>query len=312
MSITPSPLSSSAAPKSGTTSYAAPPPEGGSGSHIPTIILAIVTVIGLGGLGWYAKGLNERIDAMKTTIDSTLASQGETLQRLSKNLEKTEARATDIQGAVTATQSKLGATQGEIQKAHEAAAELARQQQEAQENAAKLGGQLSQLQQEQVSTKGAVGNLATDITGVKGEVQSTKKDLAATQNQLKSVIGDLGVQSDLIAHTKGDLEELRQRGERDYVEFDLRKNNKAQKVGGVQLLLKNTDPKKLKYSVALTVDDKNMEKKDKTVFEPVQFYQQGYAMPAEIVVNQIYKDRIVGYLSTPKKKDNRTPMRAAS
>src|ERR1035437_4530733 len=311
MSITPSPLSSSAAPKSGTPSYAAPP-EGGSGSHIPTIILAIVTVIGIGGLGWYAKGLNERIDAMKASLDSAIASQGETLQRLSKNLEKTEARASDIQGAVSATQTKLGATQGEIQKAHAAAAELAKQQQEAQENATKLGGHLSQLQQEQVSTKGAVGSLATDITGVKGEVQSTKQDLAATKNQLQSVIGDLGVQSGLIAHTKTDLEELRQRGERDYVEFDLRKDKKAQKVAGVQLLLKNTDPKKLKYTVALTVDDKNMEKKDKTVFEPVQFYQQGYAMPAEIVVNQIYKDRIVGYLSTPKKKVDRLPMKAQS
>ena len=312
MSITPSPLSSSAAPKGGNPSYAAPPPAGDSPSHIPTIILAIVTVIGLGGLGWYAKGLNERIDAMKTTIDSTLASQGETLQRLSKNLEKTEARASDIQGAVSATQTKLGATQSEIQKAHAAAAELAKQQQEAQENAAKLGGQLSQLQQEQVSTKGAVGSLATDVTGVKGEVQSTKQELAATKNQLQSVIGDLGVQSGLIAHTKTDLEELRQRGERDYIEFDLRKDKKAKKVGPVQLLLKGTDPKKMKYTLALTVDDKNMEKKDKTVFEPVQFYQQGYSMPAEIVVNQIYKDRIVGYVSTPKKKVDRMPMKAQS
>jgi hypothetical protein len=145
MSITPSPLSSAGGPTGGNPSYSAPPPAGGSGSHIPTIVLAIVTVIGLGGLGWYAKGLNERIDAMKTTIDSTLASQGETLQRLSKNLEKTEARASDIQGAVSATQSKLGATQGEIQKAHAAAAELAKQQQEAQENASRSRFPLKEL-----------------------------------------------------------------------------------------------------------------------------------------------------------------------
>ena len=312
MSITPSPLSSSDEPKGGRSNYAEEPPEGGIRSHVPTIVLAIVTVLGFAGLGWYAKGLNERVDAMKSSLDSTIAAQGETLQRLSQSLEKTEARATDIQGAVAATQSKLGATQGEIQKAHQAAAELARQQQEAQENAAKLGGQLSQLQQDQVTTKGAVGSLSTDVTGVKGDLQSTKQDLAATKSKLESTIGDLGIQSGLIAKTKGDLEELRQRGERDYVEFDLRKDKKAQKVGPITLLLKNADPKKMKYTVALTVDDKNMEKKDKTVFEPVQFYQQGYAMPAEIVVNQVFKDRVVGYLSTPKKKESRTPMRAAS
>src|SRR5689334_3705144 len=123
MSITPSPLSSSTPPP-GNPVYVAPPSAGGPASHTPTIILAIVTVLGLGGLGWYAKGLNDRLENMKTTIDGTLASQGETLQRLSKNLEKTEARASDIQGVVSATQSKLGLTQGEIQKAHEAAAEL--------------------------------------------------------------------------------------------------------------------------------------------------------------------------------------------
>ncbi len=318
MSITASPLTPSEGSRGGNTSYTAPPPAGGPPSRLPLILLGVVMVLGFAGLFLYAKSLNDRLDETKKSLDGALASQGETLQRLSRRLEQSDAKTTDLQGAFTVTQTKLGATQSEIQKAHQAAAELARKQeeaqQEAQNTAAKLGTQLGQLQQEQVSTKGAVGSLSTDVTGVKGEVQSTKQELAATKNQLQSVIGDLGVQSGLIAHTRGDLEELRQKGEREYVEFDLRKakDKKPQRIAGVQLLLLNTDPKKLRYSIGLTVDDKNTEKKDKTVFEPVQFYQQGYTLPAEIVVNQIYKDRIVGYISTPKKKESRTPMKAQS
>ncbi|MBI4459775.1 MAG: hypothetical protein HY648_06930, partial [Acidobacteria bacterium] len=159
---------------------------------------------------------------------------------------------------------------------------------------------------------GSVGSLSTDVTGVRAEVKSTKEDLEATRSELKRVVGDLGVQSDLVAHNRAELEELKRLGTRDYVEFDLTKNKRAQRVGLVQLELKNTDVKKQKYTVNLIVDDRSIEKKDKTVHEPVQFYQEGYTGATEIVVNQVYKDRIVGYVSVPKKRESRTPMGSSS
>ena len=308
MSITPSPVPRPEGSPSGErAAYTPPAAEGNAKSHLPVIILAVVIVLGLGGLFLYAKSLSDRMDEVKSSLSSALASQGETLQRLSNRLEKADARTNDLQGTVAVTQNRLGTTQSELQKAHQAAADLAMQQKESKESAAQLASQLGQLQQEQVTTKGAVGSLSTDVTGVKGEVKSTREDLAATKSQLQSVIGDLGVQSGLIAHSRADLDELRQRGERDYVEFDLRKSNKAQRVGSVQVELKKTDPKKLRYTIGLTADDRTIEKKDKTVFEPVQFYQQGNRAPSELVVNQITKDRIVGYISTPKMKEQRSP-----
>jgi hypothetical protein len=47
-------------------------------------------------------------------------------------------------------------------------------------------------------------------------------------------------------------------------------------------------------------DDKSTEKKDKNVNEPVQFYVAKAAQPYEIVINNVGKDQISGYLSTPK------------
>jgi DNA repair exonuclease SbcCD ATPase subunit len=311
MSITPTPFSRSEGPPSG-EAFTPPPTEGNVKSHIPVIILAIVVVIGLGGLFLYTKGVSDRLVQVKSTLDNTLATQAQNLEKLGRRQEQADTRTNELQGTVSVTQNRLGMTQSELQKAHQIAADLAKQQQASQESAAQLASQVGQLQQEQVSTKGAVGSLSTDVTGVKSEVKSTKEDLAATKSQLQSVMGDLGVQSGLIAHTKSDLDELRARGERDYIEFDLRKSNKPKKVGAIQLELKKTDPKKLRYTLDLTVDDKNIEKKDKTVFEPVQFYQQGNRMPSEIVVNQVYKDRIVGYISMPKMKEQRVPMKTPS
>jgi hypothetical protein len=50
----------------------------------------------------------------------------------------------------------------------------------------------------------------------------------------------------------------------------------------------------------LVVDDKQIEKKDKTVDELWQFIVRGSQRPYEVVVFEVGKDRVTGYLSTPK------------
>ena len=120
---------------------------------------------------------------------------------------------------------------------------------------------------------------------------------------MQRAFGDLGVQSGLIARNRDELAELKLRGDRDYIEFDLRKSDEPQKYGGgIPLQLKKTDVKRQKYTVDLLADDLTIEKKDKNTNEPVQFYQQGFRVPSEIVVNEIHKDRIVGYISVPKQR----------
>jgi hypothetical protein len=185
-----------------------------------------------------------------------------------------------------------------LQRTRQITAQLAQQQRQ---SAEVLSSQLGQLQLEQETTKGTVGNISTDVTGVRQEVAQTKQDLASTRSELQRVVGDLGVQSDLVARNRTELAELRALGMRDYYEFDLRKTKQPQKVGDVSILLKKTDVKRQKFTFNLIADDRTIEKKDKTVNEPVQFYQDGSRQVAEIVINQIYKDRIVGYVSAPKK-----------
>jgi len=97
-----------------------------------------------------------------------------------------------------------------------------------------------------------------------------------------------------------ELMELRRRGERTYYEFKLHKGDAAQNVGTIKLALKKVDQKKSKFTLAVNSDDKNIEKKDKNLDEPVQFYSGKNPALFEIVVNNISKNQVQGYLSTPK------------
>ena len=69
------------------------------------------------------------------------------------------------------------------------------------------------------------------------------------------------------------------------------------------LRLKDADAKRHKFNLVLIVDDLEIEKKDKTLLEPVQFYRKGSRQLNEIVVYSVEKNRITGYLSTPKAGD---------
>jgi hypothetical protein len=68
----------------------------------------------------------------------------------------------------------------------------------------------------------------------------------------------------------------------------------------VKLQAKKVDDKHSKYTLMVSADDKNIEKKDKSLDEPVQFYTGKDPVLYEIVVNTISKNVVSGYLSTPK------------
>ena len=125
-------------------------------------------------------------------------------------------------------------------------------------------------------------------------------DMDRLFGELKRVTGDLGVQSGYIATNAKELSTLRLLGERNYFDFKIGRTGKAERVGEVAIILKKTDIKHNKYSLEVLAGDKRTEKKEKTINEPVQFYLSRVRLPFEIVVNEVQKDYIVGYLAAPK------------
>jgi chromosome segregation ATPase len=215
-------------------------------------------------------------------------------QALGTELDRANARIADLKGQLDVTSNKLGLTEDEIAHAKGLAQTIRKQQQD---NDAQLRSQIGQVQAD-TSTK--FGEVATEISGTKTDIAGTKADLEATKNKLQSTVGDLGVQSGLIARNHDEVEELKRLGERDIFEFALGKTKGPQHVGPIQMLLRKTDPKHYKFTVNVIADDKSIEKRDKTAEEPIQFYVRGARAPYEVIVFEVAKDQIKGYLSTPK------------
>jgi chromosome segregation ATPase len=213
---------------------------------------------------------------------------------LGAELEKTNTQLADLKGQLQVTSQKLGLTQDELAQARALSASLKRQQETSN---AKLREQIGAVEQD---TSAKLGQVATEISGTKSDVAATKADLEATKSKLQSTVGDLGVQSGLIARNHDEVEELKRLNERDIFEFDLNKSQGLQHLGPIQLKLNKVDTKRFKYTMNVVADDKTIEKKDKTVGEPVQFYVRGARSPYEIVVFEVSKDHAKGYLSTPK------------
>lgn len=269
-----------------------PEPEGSNPYEAAStprwIYVVFVAAFGLIGYLVYAG------NAAKTKLENDLAQANSKEAILSAQIDQTNSRLADMKAQQDMTLQKLGFTQAELAQAR-ALAQNIRESQKASDE--KLTAQIGQVKQD---TDTKIGAVSTDLTGAKGDINATKQDLEATKAKLTSTVGDLGVQSGLIARNQEELEQLKRQGERNIFELHLTKSKTPTHVGPIQVTLTKTDPKKFKYTLMVIADDKTIEKKDKTADEPVQFYIHGVPRPYEIVVFDVTKDKINGYLSTPK------------
>lgn len=252
-------------------------------SNIGKWILIILAVAYAGASAFFIYDQHGKQE--KLTQDQS-ASQKQ-IGDLTKRMQAAEADSETLARQLGMTKKELAARAGELQREQQVAA-------------ARLAEQAEQEKKDVSAVSGEVGSVKNDVGGVKTDVAATKASLDATISKLQGTIGDLGVQSGLIANTRNDLEALKHKGDRQYYEFALLKGAKPQAFSTVALQLKKTDPKHGKYSLNVTADDKTVEKKDKNQSEPVQFYTGRDHMLYELVVWTVDKNKITGYLSTPK------------
>jgi cell division protein FtsB len=260
------------------------------------VVIAALAVIGIAGY------------SMQSRLSQDLTKQQDQNKILSAQLDQANSRIADLKSKMEITTQRVGLTQSELAQAKSRAESIRKEQQSSDQ---KLTEQLGQVQKESEEKIGAV---ASEVGGAKKDIEATKTDLEATKGKLERSLGDMNVMSGLIAHNRDDLEDLKRRGDRNYYEFTLQKTKTPQRVGPVQMSLNKTEPKKAKYTVTVIADDKTIEKKDKTSGEPVQFYVKGSSRmaPYEIVVFDVGKNQITGYLATPKDGGAAAPPTAAA
>src|SRR5271168_45807 len=223
------------------------------------------------------------------------------VDKLTQDLGNSQAQVAELKSRMQSSEAsedalahQVGLTKKELAQR---AAELQAQQRAAE---SRLESEANKEKEQIGQVSGEVAGVKTDVGGVKTDVASTKAALEATNAKLQSAVGDLGVQSGLIANTREDLDVLKHKGDRNYYEFTLLKGAKPQPVATVSLQLKKTDAKHGKFSVNVTADDKTIEKSDRTIAEPIQFYSGRDHLLFELVVWSVDKKKATGYLSTPK------------
>lgn len=239
--------------------------------------------------------LEADITKLSETSSVTTATSRRNIDKLESDLAKARSQAAQLSG-----QAKNEATA----HADELAAKLQRAQDEQGKQIAHVGTEVSAVKTEASAATTRIGEVSTEVATVKTTAAKTQTDLEKTIADLKSTRGDLGVQSGLIATNGKELAALKQLGERNYTDFKIaiakHKKDAPQKVGDLQVVLLKADPKKQQFSIEVIADDKHMKKENRTVNEPVQFLLSRASLPYELVVNDVKKDMIIGYVSAPK------------
>jgi uncharacterized protein (DUF2141 family) len=261
--------------------------KSGASWHLPAII--VLGLIAVGGLafGWNASSKLDATQQQVATQVSTLK-QGveQDMSSLKDRLVQNEKTYTDLQGDLKVVTDKLKITQGQLKKARaEAAAAV-------QDTSQKLTALDSSVHTE-LATKAAtedVKNVDTKVVGVRTDLDSTREDLKMARSEMGT----------LIARNHDEIDQLRRLGERDYVEFTIAGKNKPQKVANLTVELKGVNEKRGQFSVAMTAEDRRLEKKNRAMNEPIFFYLSGTKIPEELVINKVGKDTISGYISVPK------------
>ncbi len=241
-------------------------------------VLGGLSVIGL-GLGWGA--LNQAKNLEQATVASKQANDA-----LSQRLAKEDEINQQLQSDLRVIADKQNVTQGELLTAR-------KQTKTATHAVDQKVDSLATSIKAELATKAS----ADDVTKLNGDVTGVKGDLDATKNSIQMARSEMGT---LIARNHDEIDQLRHIGQRDYFEFTVQRKGGATKVGAIQLVLKDTNPRKNQYTMNVVADDNTFEKKNRSVNEPIFFYTGGSRSALELVVNKVTKTSASGYLSTPK------------
>jgi uncharacterized protein (DUF2141 family) len=261
--------------------------RGGASWHLPAIIVLGLVAIGGLAFGWNASSkLDATQQAVAAQVNTLKQGVEQDMSSLKDRVVQDEKANADLQGDLKVVTDKLKITQGQLKKARAEAAKAV------EETTTKLTALDTSVHTE-LATKAA----SDDLKNVDTKVVGVRTDLDTTREDLKMARSEMGT---LIARNHDEIDQLRRLGERDYIEFTIAGKNKPQKVGNLTVELKGVNEKRGQFSVAMTAEDRRLEKKNRYMNEPIFFYLSGTKIPEELVINKVGKDTVSGYVSIPK------------
>ncbi|MCH7804296.1 MAG: hypothetical protein IH937_09460 [Acidobacteria bacterium] len=275
-----------------------------SRSRPPRATVDLVTVLSIAALalgsvlGYFLWQQSVQAEAFR----DQMAVVGQTLELVVRRLDGNGDQLASLQSRQEVTMERVGVTQRDLKRAQELAVQLKEEQVR---SVAALTEEIALKAQEVADFKEKADQkfegVDEEISTVKASVASNQEELTQTLVKLTALGVRVTAQGNMIATTSDGLDELIRRGLREYVTFDFRKKKRAH-VGNISVELRKADTKRQRADLHIFVDDRKMERKNINVNTPVNFYVGPEKIHYELVINQVLKDQIKGYVSVPKGK----------
>lgn len=259
------------------------------------LVAAIFVVMVACGFGW---SMHERTVARQAALER---------DQVTAQLHETESQINAISDKLNAL---TWAEQARQQAERDAAIKRVAQQQRMYSqgvSARRRAALESDKRWKDVQSKFDEENQKLDAAGQR--IDAAHQAISKTQQDLEAAKGEL---SGSIARTHGELVMLQRKGERNYYEFDLNKSKQFQRTGPVSVQLRKADTKHMYADLELMVEDARLQQKHVNVYQPIMFYPPDSATPMELVINQVTKNHIHGYVSAPKYRQSELKAQADS
>ncbi len=259
--------------------------------------LLATLVLGLLFYGLYSRHSSDHEETMAAMEDLQIL-----LQELDERLmEAQEQNRVDLE----AVQQRVGITQNEIRRNRQLAERARQEQRQAAEDlTAKIvtKAETQRVDTLEENTNQRLVQIDDRIETVDADVKQSRSEWEVALTETREELSGLGLklteQGQLIATTQGGLEELRKRGERDYFQFEAARKQRIT-IAGIGLELRDTNRKRNHAHVRLFFDDRQTDRKRTFTNTPLTFYVGPDRVKYELVINQVDKGRVNGYVSVP-------------
>ena len=142
--------------------------------------------------------------------------------------------------------------------------------------------------------------LARELREARAASATTRTANAGAATRESLFLSDIDALKRIAADHRDELAARQASAACDIFEFAIRKTGKPKELAGVSVLLLRADSKGSRYSVEIVAGGRKIEASNRTAYEPVRLYT-GARAPLELVVNEIRKDEIRGFISVPRR-----------
>jgi len=257
------------------------------------VILAVV----LGALVYYGYRTAKTQDLRITQI---FENQG-TLSTLGQRADAAETKLHDLAGdwqgmaqRVTKLEGMVAADIKETRRYAETLTQQLHQQitAEMDSRTSVLDARLRQVESEQADQRAQMAQVEANL----------KQDISASRDENARELSGVRQQEEANAR---DVGAISQKLDRQRIDFELAKGQTKELVPGISLRIRGMNPAYQRYHGALWLlqDRRTVWLRDQSVHEPVRFFHKDGGEPYELVVTDVTKKAVVGYLLAPVKPE---------